>query len=213
MIPASIIGALFICALVPGFVFLRQTSSHRKASVRQSALEEAITLVTVGVAITAPTLIAVGVLYSSSVASQIRVIQDPKLIDGAHIRNGSVLLLLVLLVTIGAAFVAAFVYRRMHDETSGETAWFDVLDATFEDLSTFVEVELKDGRVIRGQIHTFDGIAAGPGRDLAIQAPLSYFSADQPEVELDASRLIVSELEIRTITVSYVDPATGERAQ
>ncbi|TCJ00139.1 DUF6338 family protein [Aeromicrobium sp. IC_218] len=207
MLAASLVGVLLLCAVVPGYIYAQGTSQHRAPKLNQSGLEEAISLIASGFVFTLPTVIAASIICPERISTVVQTLRGAQYTSTDDIRTTAIVLAAMTGCAVTLSWVAATIYRCRHERISGESTWHEILGGAPSGHAAFAEVELKDGRVLRGQVSDYDGIPLGLGRDLALGDPLSYYSSTQPVTPLPGDRLMVPESEIRTITVTHVPVA------
>ena len=204
MIPASLAGIVFLCSLLPGALFLQQTREHRRAGTSPTTIQELITLIGVGVTITVPVVIVIALVCPGAIADQVRVWRDLDSIDDQVVRHAAELAAAVIGASVGISLAASALYCRHNDKRSGESAWHSALWQEKDSLLNYVEIELKDGRVISGVIYSYDGSPVGEHRDLVLQAPIRALYPDGKRRNSAAARIVIADDEIRTITVQHV---------
>lgn len=163
-------------------------------------------MVAVGIAFLAPVALGAAVAVPEFVIDGWRLAADPAKTTAAQLRQTAILACAVELIAIGLAASFALVHRSRRPKISGESVWFDVLGQVPAGGGIYIDLELLDGRLIRGQLRHFDGTSAGRGRDIAVCAE-SFTTKTGRIVELPGGVLVVSEQEIRTFTAQVVDRA------
>jgi hypothetical protein len=198
-VPGSVVGALVLAALLPGYLFLQLTARYRPADHNPSALEEAALFATVGVLTSGLSALVVAGIWSDSVAI---VLTTPAgLWTGSTVRLALLLTVIVFeLATLGAVLAAHF-YKKGKDVQSGKFAWKDALPPE----GRFLQIALTDGITVCGQLHTYDDVPRGVGRDLVLVPPISSFYSPDDVIELQADMLIVNETQIHSIAVHELD--------
>jgi hypothetical protein len=155
-----------------------------------------------------PTLIAVAMTCPGVVSDQVMAWRSVTDLSTHDVRQGGLLAATVVVGSLGLSLIMAGAYVALHPERSSESAWHTVLwqDKTDTTQLNWVEVEMKDGRLIAGVIHSYDAEPVGEHRDLVLQAPLRYtFTSGKRRTFPSADRVIIADDEIRTITVQHVE--------
>jgi len=120
------------------------------------------------------------------------------------------------LIAIGLARLGFLVGPKRHgpgDEfrTRGNV-WTYALRERPAGTYPWVGLQLHDGTWVEGTLYS-TSLPSGDERDIALKAPIWVTELDGIEVESPVDRLIVSEREIRKITVlHHPEPPTDERA-
>ncbi len=203
MLPASLVGILFLTALIPGFIFLKDTSRHRRANHNPSALEEAITLVAVGLSIAGPVLLAMSWLLAGNVVNQLNWITKPQDVAAEDIREASALFLVVISSSVALALLSSWAYRARNPIRSGESAWYDVLSVEKAGFIRMVSVTLKDSTVVDGRLYAYDGVPIGPGRNIALDPPIRSRDSRGVLTEISGGRIVLSETDIHSFHMRH----------
>lgn len=194
--PGSLAGVLVLIALVPGYLFLRLTSRHRRANHAPSQVEEVLALVAIGFAIAGPVAAIVALVATNTVVD---LASTPVAkVTSTQMRTAIWMGIAVLSASVVVTLLAAWVYRRSLPIRSGDSGWHDAFSGS---KSIFVEVALLDGRTVRGFLYSYDGVSHGAGRDLVLKPPIDTFRDGEPARALQLSRLILSETQVHSIAV------------
>ncbi len=208
MAPASIVGVLFLWALVPGFVALSGTAKYRRAAINRTTIEESLTLIAFGLGITGPVGLVIALAAPDTVAEQLGTLDDPSSANADDIVAVARLAGIGLMASLALALLIVFGYWLRGTERSSDSTWLAALHRGRAAESSYLEAELTTGRVVRGQFWSSDGTPiGGRGRSIALSRPLSFSPADDPtkDIAVDASCLLIFEDDIRAITVHYID--------
>lgn len=214
MIPDSLAGlALFAASLGPGYVYVR-VSERRIARAERSQLLEAAELLVIGALIT--TVVAMLVLAGAAAIG----VADPEEMR----REGLAYLLLHPLsgfATLGTIFglsyaagggAALVVHRNKPPSQQPGTVWREVFGQDKGTHDAIATVELRDGRMLQGQIASYTLDAPAEPRELALRAPMRQRRSKSITVEkVTDDFLILREQDMLYIAVTYqTKPALPE---
>ncbi|MCU1621300.1 MAG: putative rane protein [Frankiales bacterium] len=220
MLPSATLTAAFLFALVPGWTYLRLRSS-RSASLPRVGLDELLEVVAVGLATTGVALAIWAVVPASlsRLADVTALARGPDGYVEAHVRRLTVTMLVVfVLAEVLALLLVSVIHRGPRPHHVRETVWAGALGRGRGDRFTWIGVELRDGRLVEGQLLAYPTGDEHEMRDLALQAPMRVTREPGRVAEpLAYDRLILAEQDIASISVALAPTATiplaGWRAQ
>lgn len=210
--------ALYIFLLFPGFAFALIRSTHRP-TINRSTFKETTTAVFVSAISLGIVIVPVSVvaLFIPKLADIVRLIA---LEPATLLREtfGAALLAaaigLVLTTLIGAMLGTERVHNLLYTDRGSDrqaSAWRNSFTA-INGAEVYVGIELTDGSWIEGTLYTYDLSGDDkPDRSLTITGPIQHRPNGVDSVaELKGySLVVVSDRNIRFLTVSYREPADG----
>lgn len=210
MIPSGAFAAALLVALIPGWVFLK-LRERRDAALPRNGLDELLEIFAVGLSTTGAAVLAWLLLPRSSTGWLL----DPQALADAgtgvladNVRQTAltlaVVLLLALLLAAGAAWLAG---ARTKSRFARVTVWTGAL-AEEDDKVRWMGLHLRDGRLIEGRLLAYPTGDEHERRDIALEGPIfvTEASAGSARRRTDLSRVILNEIDIKSITVRLVDP-------
>ncbi len=212
--PATVAALLIALALVPGWLYLRLIERLQPRS-GTSGLHQLLEVLAVGVATTGVSVIVVVLVphrwmpFTLDVSAWVSK-GDSYLRD--HVRSATWSLALVFALAVLLACVLYWLRARKKpaEFRSQGNVWVHSLGDRPTDKVPYVGLQLKDGRLVEGPLHSYTFDAEPGKRDVALSGPIRVTAAGggvaQPNPSLD--RLIVPESQIEYITVIHV-PAKG----
>jgi hypothetical protein len=206
VIPTTLAGlVLFMASLGPGYVYVR-VAERRVSRPDRSPLLEAAELLVIGALTT--TVISMLVILG---AREIGLID----VDAAR-REGLGYLLLHPLrgfTTLTAIFVLSYLVAglaalavnrgRLPTQQPG-TVWGEVLGRNKSTHDAIATVELRDGRMLQGQLASYTLDTAADGRELALQAPMRQRAGKHsPVQDLPDDYLVLREEDVLYVAITY----------
>lgn len=203
MLAGSLGAALFLLALIPGFIYLRNTAPVRRPS-EATQLQEAIEMVAVGLLTTGASIGLSVLVWGSNYIACLR----PDLHDTSDLRKavaaGAGTLVAGCLIALGAGIIRVWVTPKRR---YAPNVWESVFGQQCDGKIRHIALELDDGRTFDGPIHAHT-VLPGPdgGRQLSLQGPIRI---SQPGAPNPTSTLydfvVVDAAKIRFATMTYVD--------
>lgn len=220
MLPSGLAVALLLLSLVPGWAYLRLRERLRPQS-RTGGIHELLEVLAVGLATTGVSAAFVAVAPHA---------WFPFLIDldawarggndylRSHVRPVIVTGIFVLAL---AHFTAYLVYRlqklRLPAEfRAQQSVWVHALGTRPKGKVPYVGVQLRDGLLIEGVLHSFSLDEAEMGeRDVALQRPIRITAkrGERPSQLPNLDRLVVPGGSIDYITVIHLQEASPQQNQ
>lgn len=207
MLPGSFVAALLLVALVPGYLFLSRTRGYREATESDTPLESLLGIVTVGVATTGTTTIGFVLVFADRIACAARELNNDSW-DGSLLRDVALAVGLILGVACLLAWGAAGCVRRLVPKRYHPRALKEVLAERRHEF-TWVRLELRDKSVLLGALHGSDFAVDSGSRDIVLRSPLKRNTGDGFD-EVEASRIVVPEDEVRVMMVTYSPRPAGD---
>ncbi len=209
-LPTTLSTLLLVLALVPGWIYLRLVERLQPPS-GTSGLHQVLEFLAVGVATTGVSAMTVALLPHSWLPFTLDLTTwaakgSPYL--RSHVRGAAGTLALVFGIAVLLAYGLYLVRaRRKPKEFSNQgDVWIHGLGERPLGRHPYVGLQLDDGRLVEGPLHSYT-FGAEPGkRDIALSGPIRVTeagaTAPQPLPNLD--RLIIPESQIKAITVVHV---------
>ena len=213
MIPSSAWAAIAILAMVPGWIYLRLRERHAAPS-GSSGLSQLLDVVGVGLATTgtaACAAILVPHKWTPFLADWELWARQGGAYPREHVRSVVASSLLIFTMATIVAIALDLILRRGRPaEFKASGVWISSLGKRPRGHVPFVGVELDDGRIYEGVLHSYT-LEQEDNRDIALQAPIRLtLKAGDPWVEVALARIIIPSRTIRTIGVLHVPvPETG----
>lgn len=193
---------------MPGFLFLELTEPRRRPRQR-SALGELLLVLSVGIPTTGISLLAVALIYPTSIARFVDTWAAPTRSGAASNIRFSVLVIVVIVVLASSiAWLLSYVISRRTTRRFVTHVRAGVLSENEapKDTRPFVRVELLSGAAVSGYLHGFE--YAGDG-EVALMKPIYRWAPDQSRVKLPIDKVLISGEEIRLIQVKYMPRKDG----
>lgn len=216
MIPDTLAGlALFAASLGPGYVYVR-VAERRVPRAERTQLLEAAELLVLGGLIS--TVVAMLVIFGA---------RESDLINVETVRSEGLDYLLLHplrgFTTLGTIFglsyltgwgAARFVHRKKKPSQQPGTVWREILGAKKDTHVSWATVELRDGRVLQGQVASYTLETPTEPRELALAAPLYQRRIGRSEVErVPDDFLLLREEDILYIAVDFQPWPEGSNRQ
>ena len=208
MAPPATLGALLlVLALVPGWLYLRLVERLQPPS-RTSGLHQLLEVLAVGVATTGVSAMAVVLIPHRLLPFVLDVPAWVAKGDGylrMHVRPAASAVALVFAVAVLLAYgLYRLRARRKPAEFSSQgDVWIHSIGERPVGKHPYIGLQLNDGRLVEGPLHSFTFGAETGKRDIALSRPIRVTAkggaAPQPLPNLD--RLVVPESKIEMITV------------
>jgi hypothetical protein len=201
LLPSAGLTAGFLLALVPGWLYLRLRSS-RNAVLPRSGLDEVLEVVTIGVATTglAVALWALLPFEVTHLADVRALVREPNVYSNEHVRRLAATALVVFLLACSLAWcLFKLTHRGPRPTLYRETVWAGALTRRGEKYP-WVGVQLRDGRLVEGELHAVPTGDEHENRDISLQAPIKVTPAGggtRQDTSLD--RIILNEIDIKYI--------------
>lgn len=204
MLPSAALTAVFLLALAPGWTYLRLRSS-RNAVLPRAGLDELLEVVTVGMATTgvAAALWAVVPASTSHLLDVARLASEANPYAVHHVRR---LVVTALVIFVVAELLALVLFKVVHrgprSRLVRETVWAGALGRRYGRF-TWIGLELRDGRLVEGQLLAYPTGDEHESRDIALQAPirLTRKPGEAPD-DLGYDRIILNEDDINNISIA-----------
>ncbi|TDW17875.1 DUF6338 family protein [Kribbella kalugense] len=219
MVPSGLAALLVVLALVPGWYYIRLTSRLR-ARTKTTGLQELLEFVSVG-ALTTGTAVLIVVLlphrwhpwtldvdrWTSGGATYLR----------AHPRNAgwSVVTVLLLALVIATLLYAVQRLWKGSEFRPDGNVWVYSLGTRPKGMYPWVAVQLQNGQLVEGVLHSYTIEDLGSDRDIALRRPIRVSAGGFSIPEwLGLDRFIVSRDKIDYISVTHLpeEPKAPEAA-
>lgn len=211
MIPASLVGVLFLFTLVPGVIFLHRTDDRRNTFGDSSPVEEILTLVSAGAATVLPPLLVALVALPESVSSSIRTARHFDSASTCAIRDLGWFLIVVAACSIGLAFAFGEIFNSLSTITGVADLWGVALDDLEDGHTLMVAVMTSEGVLIQGASDGYSTGRHGRDRDLMLVAPISVQKPGEKMKDSPYRRMMISESRIAYFTTANF-PNPSDRA-
>lgn len=206
MIPSTLVGlVLFAASLGPGYFYVRETE-RRVARAERSQLLEAVELVVIGSLVT--TIVSMLVLTGTRAISLV----DTSVLrrEGAaylllHPLRGLSVLTAIFALSYGAAWAAAWAvhFRDWRSQRPG-SVWRHVLGRDKKTHIAIATVELRDGRMVQGQIESYTLDPSAEPRELALRKPIrERLPGSTQEKIIDDDFLILGEQDLLYVATAF----------
>lgn len=202
MIPASLVGVLFLFTLVPGLIFLHRTDDRRKSFGDSSHVEEILTLVSAGAATVLPPLLVALVALPESVSSSVRTIKHFDAASTSAIRDLGWFLIVVAACSIGLAFAFAEIFKCLSKVNGVADLWGVALDDLKDNHTLMVAVMTLEGVLIQGVSDGYSTGRHGRERDLMLLEPISVQKPGKAMKNSPYRRMMISESQIAYFTTA-----------
>ncbi|MFJ6537476.1 DUF6338 family protein [Paenarthrobacter sp. NPDC091711] len=209
MLPGSLWAALGLLGLVPGWIFLVSRERYVRTPPR-SGLGELLQVSSAGLGLTG-TAFLLWSLFSEVLAPAgfISLEQLGRSNSGYlenHPRHVVMTVAVILIVACLLALLLAWILRRnVPASYQPGSPWEQAFAGVPKGKFVWVGVQLNEGELIEGVLHSFDVAEATDGdRDIVLSAPI-YVSQDQERVTRPLDRVVISSDKIDHISAIYVD--------
>jgi hypothetical protein len=209
VVPGDIGGVLLLLALIPGWLYLRLQERLRPPS-GTTGLGELLEVVAVGLATTGVSAVALA-LWPYRFAPILLDVDawsaggDAYLRD--HVRPALGSLVAVLLLAVGIAYGLYWLQqRRLPTEFRPQgNVWVHALGARPKGTVPWVGLQLDDGRLVEGVLHSYTLDGSTDERDVALSRPIRVTTqpGDAPQALGHLDRLIVPDRSIVHISVVH----------
>jgi hypothetical protein len=205
VIPGTLLGlVLFLAAVGPGYVYIR-VAELRVPRADRSALLETVELLVIGSVCTSTATATVLVVGKAARLLNVETLRNER---GAylllHPARGLGSLVVIFLISYLVAYLAARrIYRDAPKAQKPGSAWRHVLAADDGQQRLWATVELKDRRVVQGQVHIFSTDSSRGDRDLVLAAPMRVRHVDGHEQHLADDYLILAAEDIGYVAALY----------
>ena len=209
MMPTTASAAALLLALVPGWFYLQLAGQRRPARTR-GGLSELLEVLAVGTATTGLSVLLLVLLPHRWLPFLVDV-QDwaregtPYL--QTHLVAGAASAVFVLALAHLVAFALHLVRSAKHSDQFREdgSVWISALSTRPKGSVPWVGLELQDGRLVEGTLHSFSYGKAGDDRDVALAKPIKVTEAGATQAAwADLDRFVVSARQISHMTVLHV---------
>lgn len=206
MIPSTLVGLLlFAASLGPGYFYVRETE-RRVARAERSQLLEAVELVIISSLVT--TIVSMLVLAG---ARTIGLIDTGVLLREGfaylllHPLRGLSVLVAIFGLSYGAAWAAAWAvhFRDWRSQRPG-SVWRHVLGRDKKTHIAIATVELRDGRMVQGQVESYTLDPSAEPRELARRKPIrERLPGSIHEKVIDDDFLILGEKDFLCVATAF----------
>jgi hypothetical protein len=207
MIPGSLVGAVFLIALVPGAVFLKRTDGKRTPTGDATALEELVTLVIAGTATVLPPILGALVAFPGRVRKVAHASNHFDTASEAQLRGFGASLGVLLLTALALAVLYSWVFNAYSEVDAAPDVWGPSLAADREPGQVLmVALKLRDGTFVQGASGGYSAGKNGRDRDLLLRWPIAVQLPEQEALEnrRRLRRFIVSESQILYYTTQHM---------
>lgn len=209
MVPTGAFAAAVLLALIPGWVFLK-LRERRDAALPRNGLDEVLEIFAVGLSTTgAAVLVWLLVPHSA-----LPCLLDPQTFadQGAsylsdHVRRTALTFAAIFGLALLAAAIAAVVTGwKTKSRFARVTVWTGAFAGDGDKLR-WIGLHLRDGRHVEGQLLAYPTGDEHERRDIALAAPIYVTDApDRPRRLVTASRLVLNEVDVKSISLTFVVP-------
>lgn len=204
MIPASLVGVLFLAALAPGVIFLNLTDKKRSPTGDPTVFEELLTLVVAGAVTTLPPLLLALVVLPDQIQQIAATANGFEGATNHEIRGVGIFVLAMIAVSIVLALICAWGFNSISKIDAAPDVWGPTLAELEADSILMVGVKLRDGTFIQGASAGYSTGKNGRDRDLALGKPISVQLIGRDLKERTLGRAVISESQIAYFTTSLV---------
>ena len=199
---------LAVLGLLPGWMFLVMREKHRRGATR-SGLGELLQVAAVGVGLTGAALVAWSIM--SEVIAPLGFVSINEFASAgetylaAHPRHViSTLALILSVACLLALLLAAFMYRSLHDAYKPGSSWEQAFSHTPQGKTVWLGIQLKEGPLVEGILHSFDIAEASEGnRDVVLRPPI-YVTVDDDRGITQLDRLVIGSEHVQYMSAIYV---------
>jgi len=209
VLPDSAWVVLLLLTLIPGWVYLRLQERLRPPS-NATGLSELLEVVAVGLATTGISALVIALLPHRWIPVIVDV--DRWAIDGnAYLRDHIRIAIASVAIVLALALLIAYGLYRLQrrwlpDVRSQGNVWIHALGARPKGTVPWVGLELTNGKVVEGLLHSFSLNGTTDERDVALARPIRVIErAGEPAKDLgQLDRVIVPDRSIAHIAVVHV---------
>ena len=169
MLPGTVLAALALIALVPGYTYLRLSEGSREPRT-YTALEEFLEVAAVGLATTG---LATLIFLLGWPDDLFNITTDALDGDPHAARQAAAIATAIAGTAVGLAFLWAWLTHQLAHGTYGPSVWHSTLGRQRPDRLRHVMIELTNGKTIDGVLHAYTALDGERPRDLALKAPLT----------------------------------------
>lgn len=203
MLPASLVGVLFVVALVPGSIYLARTDGKRSPSGDSSAIEEVLALVVAGASTVLPPLAIAMIALPDRVRASSRTARDFTTAPTPDVRSLGLSLIAVAAASILLAFIYAFIHNKSSSTVAAPDAWGPALGDLHDGEVLMVAVKLLDGTFLQGSSGGYSTSKNGRSRDLVLGKPISVkLNGGELKTRRRFRRMVISESQIAYFSTS-----------
>jgi hypothetical protein len=211
MPPVTVVGLLVLLALVPGWLYLRLVNAVRAPSAQSGPLHQTLEVVAVG-AMTTGISAFVLLLVPHRVLPFVLDVDAWAVGGSSHIREHPRELAYTVVVVLALALlIAYFLYRlrRPSEFRNYGNVWVHSIGERPIDRVPYIGLQLYDGRLAEGPLHSYTLEDDDGGRDIALARPIRITERDGsgPRPLPHVDRLVVPGKQIAYITVIHVPAA------
>lgn len=204
MIPASLVGVLFLVALVPGSIYLARTDGKRSPSGDSSAIEEVLALVVAGASTVLPPVAVAMIAFPERVRASSLTARDLTVAPTHDLRSLGWSLIAIAASSILLAFIYAFIHNRRSSTVAAPDAWGPALGDLRDGQVLMVGVKLLDGTFLQGSSGGYSTSKNGRSRDLVLSKPISVkLNGGELKTRRRFRRMVVSESQIAHFSTSH----------